>query len=231
VDNGAVDARHYSLRATLRLIAERRCFLAYSFGLGLFCFAGHSFEVWGPAYLLRVYHMSSGDVGAIAGLVEGGAGLIGTLGGGLLADYLGRRDQRWYLWLPMLAVVLMIPSMLLFLHIGGGPAMFFFYAMFVLCGASFLAPMMAITHRLMPLHMRALSSAILFLIMNFVGNGAGPFTVGVLNDLLAPRFGDEAVRYSLTLVVSGAVAGLLCVLYAVRRLPLELSRTKLAFQG
>jgi MFS family permease len=101
--------------------------------------------------------------------------------------------------------------------------MFVFYAMFVLCGASFLAPMMAITHKLMPLHMRALSSALLFLIMNLIGNGAGPFVVGVLNDLLAPRFGDEAVRYSLTLVISGAIAGLGCTLYAARRLPADLN--------
>lgn len=222
VDCGVVDAHHYSLMQTIRLILARRSFLAYSVGLGLFCFAGHSFEVWGPAYFLRVYHMSSGDVGAITGLVEGLAGLIGTLGGGFLADYLGARDQRWYLWLPMLAVTLMIPSMLLFLHGGGGASMFFFYALFVLCGASFLAPLMAITHKLMPLHMRALASAILFLLMNFIGNGAGPFVVGVLNDFFAPRYGDLAVRHSLTWVVCGAVLGLLCVWYAARRLPEEL---------
>ena len=36
--------------------------------------------------------------------------------------------------------------------------------------------------------------------MNLIGLGLGPQAVGVLNDVLAPTFGDEAVRYSLCLV-------------------------------
>jgi hypothetical protein len=38
-----------------------------------------------------------------------------------------------------------------------------------------------------------------------VGAGLGPLLVGVLNDALAPRFGDEAVRYTLSLVALTAV--------------------------
>ena len=43
-----------------------------------------------------------------------------------------------------------------------------------------------------------------------VGAGAGPFLVGVLNDLYAARFGDEAIRYSLvTIATTGAIGSLL----------------------
>lgn len=222
VDGGGADKHHYSVAETLRLLRRRPSFLWFALGLGLFCFTGNAFEAWTPVYFLRVFHMSSGEVGTWTGLIEGGAGIVGTLGGGLLADYLGARDMRWYLWMPMAGIVAMIPAMLLFLYSGGGAVMLVGYALFVLCGASYLAPMMALTHRLMPLHLRALSSAVLFLIMNLIGSGAGPFTVGVLNDWLTPHFGEVAVRYSLTLVITGAVLGLLCTLLASRRLQRDL---------
>ncbi len=49
----------------------------------------------------------------------------------------------------------------------------------------------------MKLRMRAMASAILFLILNLIGLGLGPQAVGILNDLLAPSLGVEAIRYSL----------------------------------
>ena len=48
--------------------------------------------------------------------------------------------------------------------------------------------------------MRALSSAILFFILNLIGLGLGPQVVGILNDVLEDRYGIEAVRYSLMAV-------------------------------
>ena len=48
--------------------------------------------------------------------------------------------------------------------------------------------------------MRAIGSAVLFLVMNLIGMGMGPQAVGVLNDLLFDRFGDDAIRYSLLIV-------------------------------
>ena len=50
--------------------------------------------------------------------------------------------------------------------------------------------------------MRATASAILLFILNLVGLGAGPFVVGLLNDQLTSRFGDEAIRYSLLVIAS-----------------------------
>lgn len=46
------------------------------------------------------------------------------------------------------------------------------------------------------LRMRAMASAVLFLIANLIGLGLGPQAVGLLNDLLAGLFGAEAVRCS-----------------------------------
>jgi len=51
--------------------------------------------------------------------------------------------------------------------------------------------------------MRAMASAILLFAISLIGLGVGPQAIGILNDLLAPRLGAHAVRYSL--VVFGFV--------------------------
>ena len=50
--------------------------------------------------------------------------------------------------------------------------------------------------------MRAMASAVALLIINVIGLALGPLLTGVLSDLLAPRFGEESMRYSLLLVTS-----------------------------
>jgi MFS family permease len=222
VESNAVDTRIYSLRNTVRFIRSRKSFLAFAVGLGLFNFSGNAFEIWTPVYLMRAYHMGTGAVGTLTGFVEAVGGLLGTIGGGLLADRLGIRDVRWYLWMPAAAVILMVLSMLVFLH-SSQTQMFVFYFVTILCSASYMAPLVAITQRIMPVHMRAQGTALLYLILNLIGPGAGPLVAGLLNDALAVHYGVEAVRISLTITLSGAVCGIGLVLYAARHLTADLT--------
>jgi hypothetical protein len=49
----------------------------------------------------------------------------------------------------------------------------------------YLGPSLAITHHLVPASMRAMSSAVLFFILNILGLGTGPTIVGVVSDWLS----------------------------------------------
>ena len=46
----------------------------------------------------------------------------------------------------------------------------------------YLGPSLAITHHLVPASMRAMSSAVLFFILNILGLGTGPTIVGIVSD-------------------------------------------------
>jgi glucose-6-phosphate-specific signal transduction histidine kinase len=87
-----------------------------------------------------------------------------------------------------------------------------------------LPPCIAITHQLVTLRMRALASASLFFILNLIGLGLGPQVVGIINDLLEPRLGAEAVRYSLLLIVASSLSATLLFILAARHLPGDLAR-------
>jgi MFS family permease len=48
--------------------------------------------------------------------------------------------------------------------------------------------------------------------LNVLGYGLGPLVVGILNDRLQPRFGTESIRYSLLILLAGAIgAAIVCV--------------------
>ncbi len=219
---GSKDIARYSLRETLQILLRRPSFLAYALGLGLCSFSGNAFETWTPVYLMRLYHMSTGAVGTWTGTVEGVGGVLGTLGGGLLADRLGLRDVRWYLWIPTLSVALMAVCMFVFLHTSGR-LMFVFYFITVVGAGAYLAPLIAITQHIMPVRLRALATAFMYLLLNLIGPGAGPTVAGFLNDRLAGAYGNEAVRMSLTLTLGGAVLSIMLFLVAARRLPRDLA--------
>ena len=65
----------------------------------------------------------------------------------------------------------------------------------------YVGPLWSTAQNLARPEMRATASALLLFILNLVGLGLGPFLVGGLNDLLALRFGDGAIRWSLLAVV------------------------------
>lgn len=220
-ERGEIAARSYSVPDTLRIVLSRKSFLAYALGLGLFSFSGNAFETWTPVYMMRLSHTRTGALGTWMGLLESAGGLIGTLAGGILADRLGLRDVRWYLWMPAGAAAAMVPSMYAFLHTSGN-SMLALYLVTTICSASYMAPMVAITQRVMPVSMRAVATALLYLLLNLIGPGAGPFVAGVLSDAFGASRGAEAVRASLSITLIGAVCGVLLTLHGARRLPLDL---------
>ena len=71
---------------------------------------------------------------------------------------------------------------------------------------------------------RATAAAILLFLVNIVGAGAGPFLVGLLNDLYEGRYGAEAIRYSLLTIASTGVLGALCFYGSSRVLAADLDK-------
>lgn len=204
--------------AVVRFMATRKSFAAYAVGVGLFSFAANAVNVWSGVVFMRIHGMSSADAGLWTGGLGGAAGVLGTIVFGLMADRLGQRNPRWYLWTPSLAIALLVPATAALLFGSTGWVMAGYF-LGIACAASCLAPTIAITQELMPARMRALSSAVLALCLNFIGIGAGNLVVGALTDALTVQFGVDALRVSLSVTtLFGAVSGIALTLYGASRL-------------
>ena len=192
-----------------RFLWSLRSFRHLAFGAGIAAFSGYGFSQWAPTFLRRVHEMSSGEVGTWLGLIIGFGGLLGAPLGGLLADRKGHVDVRWYAWVPAVSAVASIPFVLGFLLFDSVTPALLIYIPAVILSAMYLGPTLAMIQAMVKLRMRAMASAVLFLILNLIGLGLGPQVVGALSDLLTPHYGQEAVRYSLLIVSLTAVwAGL-----------------------
>jgi len=216
------------VRFLVRLPAYRHIVLAASFH----AFAGYGAGIWYPTFLVRVYEMDRFEVGTVMMLAGPLMSAIGALAGGRLADGLGSRDVRWYMWLPGAAALAALPFAAGFLlwpedvalEVGGRQVL---PALLILCPASMLGgfwsgPTIAMVLGLAKPHMRALSAALLLMTYNLMGLGLGPYFVGLLSDGLEPRFGVDAVRYALLVVALAHVAGSLHNALAARTLAADL---------
>jgi len=212
---------HYPAGAVLRFMLSRHSFVAYVLGTGLLVFANDATDIWGATFLIRVHGYGSAEVGEKIGLLGSIAGMVGTLFFAVLADRLSARDPRWYLWVASLGAAAMLPLILLFLF-ADGSVVFVFYVLATFCGASYMAPTLAITQRLMPPRMRALSSAVILVSFNILGVASGNLATGLLSDGLSAWYGAEALRYGLAATVLVGVPGLALTLYGAHRLPADL---------
>jgi MFS family permease len=91
-------------------------------------------------------------------------------------------------------------------------------------GALYLGPVIAITHTLVSPNMRAMSSAILFLVLNLIGLGCGPLVVGLISDALTPSLGSDALRYAIAGVSFVGLLSMLAFYRAAKYLPEDLAK-------
>jgi predicted MFS family arabinose efflux permease len=176
-----------------------------AFATALTAFAGYGFANWAPTFLRRVHELSSTEAGNL-GYAIGIGGAIGSLVAGLLADRLGRRDARFWLWVPACAALGPLPFTLIFLFHGDPGAALWWLLPGLAIAAWYQGPVFATVQTLAPAGMRSVAAGVLLLVINLVGLGLGPPTVGWLSEHAFADRGVEAVRYSLAavLVVMGA---------------------------
>jgi MFS family permease len=185
------------LKQVLALLWSRRAFRHMAVAGGLNAFAGYSTSNWVASFMIRSHGMETGELGTWLSMTIGLGGAIGVFCGGLLADRLARRDVRWYMWLPALTGVICVPFMTFSYLV---PSPYTALMLGIVPGVLFntyLGTTIATTHGLVGLRMRALSSAILFLILNTIGLGLGPWSTGMLSDYLQPTLGVESLRYAM----------------------------------
>lgn len=159
---------------------------------------GYGLTSWGPTYYIRSFGYDKLQIALYIAPVLAIAGIVGTVGGGKLADRCAARwgiyAQSWMIAALNLAAFPFL--MLLYLLFEPLPALASYFVA-VLLQSCYLGPTFALIQGLAPIKMRAVWAAITLLVINLIGLGIGPTAIGILSDVLTPTFGDEALRYAL----------------------------------
>ena len=217
-----------SMTETIHCLRSRPTFWWISVGCAFTAFVSYGNGNFMPSFLMRNHGLSLAEVGAILGLISGLSGAAGTLLGGFLSDRLGVRDIRWYVWIPMLGgLSAMAPAYYTLL---GSNTNLIIAAMIPsqILGALYLGPCIATCHNLVSPGMRAMASALLFFVLNIIGLGLGPLTVGILSDQFAGRFGDDNLRYAMVTTLTISLVGVFFLWMGVRSLRRDLNANQSA---
>ena len=213
-----------TLGETFKLLSSFRSFWYIAAATGLTAFVGYGNGNFAPSYMMRSHGMSLAEVGVVLALFGGGAGLLGTFLGGYIADHMGVRDKRWYVWVPAIAGAIALPLGFPYLLLDNTLLVIGFMFLVTLMINTYLGPCLAISHALVPPAMRALTSAILFFVLNFIGLGLGPLTAGLLSDYFTGIYGPDGLRYAMLVVGLISTPAILLFYLAGRSLPADLAR-------
>jgi MFS family permease len=203
--------RHCLRIRSLRLLA---------LGIGIFNIFGYAAAIWMPAYFMRSHGMSIVEAGAWLGIGSAVGGIVGSFVSGPIVDALVRRHPHWQLRVPALGILLSFPVFILIMLLPGGasvaiagyalPLAALLSVVTALLSSLWMGPGYSAVSRLVPAEMRTQAGALLIIVINLVGNAAGPVIAGAASDLFTIRFEAEALRYSLLVMsVLTAIGGIL----------------------
>jgi predicted MFS family arabinose efflux permease len=212
--------------AAVRVLAALPSYrhLVASASLHSFAFSGSM--IWYPPFLTRVHDLSPGEIGTTLALYSSLPAGLGIFFGGIATDRLARRDIRWLQGYAGVTILLFVPFALGFLFLPSRGAAFACLLFSAFLMGTSTPGIHVTTQTLAPPRMRALASAINLLMLSLVGAGLGPFAVGWMNDWLTPSLGDEAVRYTLSIVAITAIWSGLHNLLSARHLATDLAKQR-----
>lgn len=220
----AIGARE-GVREVFAAIRARRSLLFIIAGFSFSAFFGYGSIAWLTAFFERSYGLSRGHIGPMIGLVVGIAGSMGTFSGGVLADRLGKRDVRWRLWIISIVALAAAPFGLAAFLVYDWTATLLLIAVPATVSVFHAGPSFALLQGLVDVRIRALAAGFLLFTLNVFGGALGPFYVGVISDLLEPRYGVESLRYALMSLTWAGVASALCYFLASRSLKRDLDHS------
>lgn len=195
--SGEVEAAPPAVSELLKVMLGNRMYFHMLVGVCLHSMSSAAVSNWTPSYLIRNFGMGSGEVGTWYALIMGIGGGVAVMAGGMLLDRVRHRGLHWYPLVPALSVLICLPLTIAAFLADSGRLTLLFIALPASLSLIWIGPFHSLTQNSLPNRMRALASAVTLLLMNFIGSGLGPVTVGVLSDLMAPWLGSQSLRYAI----------------------------------
>lgn len=198
---------------TFRLTWQSPAFLAIVIAYGAVSFVGYSVTYWAAPFAERELGLSKVSLGLLLGAPAALGGILGVIGGGLLADRLRKSIPSGRLLVMMFALIAPVPLVLVGYR-SQDPSTFLICSFLLqLATSSALGAAAAASQALVLPRMRGTATAIFLLGATLIGLAFGPFTAGLVSEMT----GDLGTGVIATLAIMPL--GLVALLLAIRLSP------------
>jgi sugar phosphate permease len=180
-----------------KILLPKRSFWLMALGAAASSVCGYGVAFWLPSFFQRSLGLSLVDTSWYYGAINFVGGILGIVGGGILADRLGKRSRAAYPLIPAVAFLVALPFFFFAVNTGSLVLAFFLFLIPTGLNLAWLGPVITSIQHLVPANMRSTASALFLLINNLLGIAVGYYYFGKVSDLLRPMFGDESLRYAI----------------------------------
>ncbi len=186
-DGATVAGPPPSLMEVVRYLFSKTTYLHLLAGSTIAGFTLNAVATFVLPFYLRGFDVPLAVLGALFGVVSFTSNGLGMLVGGFGFDRLARRDPRWSVWGPAIALVLCTPF-----YFGAFSATELWLSLACVWFGNFIlityfAPTSGTMQNIVGPRMRATATSITFLFGSLLGAGLGPTVVGILSDFFGKR--------------------------------------------
>ena len=206
---------------SLKVLMRIPAWWAMCFGIAFGSFVSYAKSAFQSKYLVTLDpSFDFQTLVIILGIMNGTTYAGGAFFGARLADRWGKKDIRAYGWLPAIAMLLCLPVGIIGWWVDSVEMHLVFATFALLLLGIYLGPSFAIAQTLAPIHMRAMSTALFFFILNMIALGGGPTFAGWLMDVFGNNYNEiESIRYSLTVTTCIFIPSVISFLLVSKFLP------------
>ena len=199
-------------RRTASFVIPKPSFWLLALGAASSSVCGYGVAGWLPLFFMRSFDLTLAQTSWYYSGIAMIGGVLGIWLGGAIADRLSTRGKGAYPLTPAIAFLISAPCFILAMNspwliglvLPGGGTQFqqlaLAFLIFLLptgLNLAWLGPITAAVQHLVPAAMRSTASALFLLINNLLGLAVGFYYFGWMSDLLAPRFGEESLRWAI----------------------------------
>jgi len=193
------------------VVIPKKSFWLLALGAASSSVCGYGVAGWLPLFFMRSFDMTLTEVSWYYSGIALIGGVAGIWGGGVVADKLAKRGKGAYPLTPAIAFLISAPCFILAMNSAwvieqvmpgadrswGLTLAFLIFLVPTALNLVWLGPITAAVQHLVAPAMRTTASALFLLLNNLLGIAVGFFYFGWMSELLAPRFGDESLRWAI----------------------------------
>jgi len=213
---------------SIKTLSKIPSWWAMCMGIAWVSFGGYAVANWGVDYIVRFLPEYAPGMGngkfrwlmLMLGLIHLIGYGAGTYYGALITEKLAKKNISAYGWLPGVVLLVGVPSLIAAFWVDNIILHLALVTVYLISAGVYLGPSFAAAQTLAPINMRAMSTALFFLILNLIALGGGPTYVGLISSALTQEYGDvHALRLAITTLAVPYIVSILAFLWAAKTLP------------